>query len=116
MTCLPKLALAAALSLGASAALAEIDILSVAFNCENNTRIPVTYFNASDGSGAAALVLNGELIAMRQVPSGSGIQYESVDANGLYTLRSKGWDATITHQPAGSTAPETLLFRDCSSR
>ena len=97
-------------------ALAQIDVLSVTFTCENDTRVPVSYFNASDGSGAAAMVIDGSLVALQQAPSGSGIRYESVGAEGLYTLRSKGWEATITFQPSGDTAPERVLFKDCTSR
>ncbi|KIC42625.1 hypothetical protein RA27_04540 [Ruegeria sp. ANG-R] len=100
-------------SMCGTAALAEIDILSVTFSCENNTRVPVSYFNASDGSGAAAMLLEDQLIAMKQVQSGSGIRYESVGGAGTYMLRSKGWEATISHQADGSTAPERVLFRDC---
>ncbi|UWR04582.1 MliC family protein [Ruegeria conchae] len=106
----------AVLSLYATAGLAEIDILSVTFNCENNTQVPVSYFNAVDGSGAAAMLIEDQLIALKQVQSGSGIRYESVDGAGTYTLRSKGWEATISHQAQGSTAPERVLFKDCSSR
>ena len=62
---------AAAVSLWASAALAEIDVLSVTLTYENATEIPVPYFNASDGSGAAAMLIDGQLIAMRQAESGS---------------------------------------------
>ncbi len=107
---------ASALTLWAPAALAEIDILTVTFSCENATQVPVAYFNAADGTGAAAMVIDGQLIAMQQTESGSGIRYESVGADGTYTLRSKGWEATISHQAEGSTAPELVLFRDCSSR
>lgn len=107
---------AAALSLWAVAAEAQIDILSVTFNCENATQIPVSYFNATDGTGAAAMLVDGQLIAMQQVQSGSGIRYESVGTTGTYTLRSKGWEATISHQANGDTAPERVLFRDCVSR
>lgn len=107
---------AGALLLWAPAALAEIDVLSVTFTCENATRIPISYFNAADGTGAAAMVVDGQLVAMKQVASGSGIRYESVDADGIYTLRSKGWDAIISYQAAGSTAPELVLYRDCVSR
>ena len=108
--------LAAAASLCGTAALAEIDILSVTFNCENDTQVPVSYFNAADGAGAAAMLLEDQLIAMKQVQSGSGIRYESVDGAGTFTLRSKGWEATISHQAEGSTAPELVLLRDCTSR
>ncbi len=97
-------------------ALAEIDVLSVTFTCENNATVPVAYFNPTEGPGAAAMLIDGRLIALRQVQSGSGIRYESESGAGTYTLRSKGWEATITYQPAGDTSPERLLYRDCVSR
>lgn len=99
-----------------TAAWAEIDILSVTFSCENNTQVPVSYFNASDGSGAAAMLVNDQLVALRQVQSGSGIRYVSEGGEGVYTLRSKGWDATISYQETGSGASEQVLFGNCSSR
>ncbi|SDW45747.1 Membrane-bound inhibitor of C-type lysozyme [Ruegeria halocynthiae] len=107
---------AAAVCMLGTGASADIDILSVTFNCENNTQVPVSYFNASDGQGAAAMLLEDQLIPMKQVQSGSGIRYESVGGAGTYTLRSKGWEATISHQADGDTAPERVLFRDCTSR
>ncbi len=112
-----RMALCAAIvSLTGAAAQAEIDILSVTFNCENNTQVPVSYFNASNGEGAAAMVIDDRLIPLKQVQSGSGIRYQSVGEAGTYTLRSKGWEATISHQAEGDTAPELVLFKDCSSR
>ncbi len=107
---------AAVVSLTGTMVKADIDILSVTFTCENNTQVPVSYFNASNGDGAAAMMIDDQLIPMKQVPSGSGIRYESVGGAGTYTLRSKGWDATISHQAEGDTAPELVLFKDCSSR
>ncbi len=97
-------------------ALAEIDILSVTFTCDGGTQVPVSYFNATDGAGAAAMMIDGQLVAMRQVPSGSGIRYESEGSEGTYTLRSKGWDASISYQGTGSTAPEQLVYGDCTSK
>ncbi len=106
----------ASASLVGGVALADIDILPVTFSCENDTQLPVFYFNSSEGAGAAAMLIDGELIALKQAPSGSGIRYESVDSDGTYILRSKGWDATITHQANSDTAPERVLFKDCTSK
>lgn len=97
-------------------ALADIDILSVTFTCDGNTQVPVSYFNASDGAGAAAMLIDGQLVAMRQAPSGSGIRYESEGGEGTYVLRSKGWNASISYQGEGSTAPEQLVYGDCTSK
>ncbi len=102
--------------MSASAVLAEIDILSVTFTCENGVPLPVTYFNASDGTGAAATMVDNTLVAMRQVQSGSGIRYESVDTTGTYILRSKGWDASVSYLAADGAASEQVIFQSCSSR
>ncbi len=106
----------AIVTLCGAAAQAEIDILSVTFSCEDNTQVPVSYFNPTEGPGAAAMMLEDQLIALKQVQSGSGIRYESVGGAGIYTLRSKGWEATISHQANGDTAPEVILFKDCVSK
>ncbi|NOD33575.1 MULTISPECIES: MliC family protein [unclassified Ruegeria] len=115
MTVLRNALFAAALAVPATSALAEIDILSVTFTCENGIPLPVTYFNASDGSGAAATIVDNTLVAMRQVESGSGIRYESSGDQGTYILRSKGWNASISYLAAGA-ANEQAIFQDCSSR
>ena len=116
MTRLRALACGALMAVAASAAQAEIDILSVTFTCENGVPVPVSYFNASDGSGAAAIMVDNTLIAMRQVESGSGIRYESVGTEGTYILRSKGWNATISYQAEGGSASEQGIYNDCTSR
>ncbi len=115
MTVLRKALFVAALTLPASSAIAEIDILPVTFTCGNGIPLPVTYFNASDGSGAAATIVDNTLVAMRQVESGSGIRYESSGDQGTYILRSKGWNASISYLAAGA-ANEQPIYEDCSSR
>ena len=115
MTHLRSLCLAALVGAVSGPALAQIDILSVTFTCENGVELPVTYFNPSDGEGAAAMIVDGQLIALRQVQSGSGIRYESVNGQGTYTLRSKGWNAMVSLAATGATA-ETDILKDCVSR
>jgi len=112
---LKSFALAAAAALSGGAAVAQIDILSVAFVCENGAELPVTYFNPTKGDGAAAMIVDGKLIALRQVPSGSGIRYESVGGQGTYVLRSKGWNATVSFAADGA-ADETDVLTGCVSR
>lgn len=104
-------------ALSASAAQAQIDILPVTFTCAGGVRLPVTYFNPAEGDGAAAMVVDGQLIALRQVPSGSGIRYESVGGQGTYVLRSKGWDAMVSFAAAGAGGgDETDVLTGCTSR
>nr|WP_321253131.1 MliC family protein [uncultured Ruegeria sp.] len=104
------------LLISGSAAMAEIDILSVTFTCENEVPLHVSYFNSTDGSGAAAVMVDNTLVAMRQVESGSGIRYESLGTEGTYILRSKGWNASISYLAAGSAASEQVIYQECSSR
>lgn len=102
-------------TLFATAAQAQIDILPVTFTCAGGVRLPVTYFNPAEGDGAAAMVVDGQLIALRQVPSGSGIRYESVGGQGTYVLRSKGWDAVVSFA-AAEGGSETDVLTGCTSR
>ncbi|MGV6805766.1 MAG: MliC family protein [Ruegeria sp.] len=102
--------------LSATASVAQIDILSVTFTCENNTELPVIYFNPAQGEGAAAMVVDGNLVALRQVQSGSGIRYESVDGQGTYYLRSKGWNASVSYLAAETAASETTVLKNCVSK
>ncbi|MCX8952232.1 MliC family protein [Ruegeria sp. NA] len=115
MKVLSKFICAVALIAPATTALAEIDILSVTFTCENGIPLPVTYFNAPDSTGAAATLVDNSLVVMRQVQSGSGIRYESIGDGGTYILRSKGWDASVSYLAAGA-AVEQEIYRGCSSR
>ena len=99
------------------AAQAELDILPVTFTCNNGIPLEVAYFNATDGSGAAAMLVDNQLVTLRQVESGSGIQYESQGPAGSYILRSKGWDAYVTYLAAGANAAsEQVVLENCSSR
>ena len=107
--------LAGMATLCASMAQAQIDILPVTFTCEGGVELAVTYFNPPEGDGAAAMVVDGQLIALRQVPSGSGIRYESVGGQGTYVLRSKGWDAVVSFAAAGAGS-ETDVLKGCTSR
>lgn len=116
MSSLRSIAGGALMAIPASVALAEIDILSVTFTCENGVPLPVTYFNVSDGPGAAATLVDNKLVPMRQVASGSGIRYESTEGEGTYILRSKGWNASISYQAAGNATSEQVIYQDCSSR
>ncbi|WP_171121341.1 MULTISPECIES: MliC family protein [unclassified Ruegeria] len=107
---------AAAMLASGGSAQAEIDILPVTFTCENNVSLQVTYFNATDGSSAAAMLVDDTLISLKQAPSASGIRYESTGEDGTYILRSKGWDAMVSFLATGDAASEQDILKDCSSR
>ncbi|MES0827196.1 MliC family protein [Ruegeria sp. SCP11] len=110
------LACAAAMALPAGAALAEIDILPVTFTCQNGIPLQIAYFNAPDGSSAAAMMVDNQLVTLRQVESGSGIRYESVGGAGTYILRSKGWEATVSFLATGAdAASEQVILESCVS-
>ena len=117
MKSLKTFACAAAMSLPASLAWAEIDILPVTFTCENGVPLQVAYFNAPDGSSAAAMMVDNQLVTLRQAQSGSGIRYESEGESGKYVLRSKGWDANVSYLAAGGdAASEQVVLQNCVSR
>ncbi|GAA6157880.1 hypothetical protein NBRC116589_00540 [Ruegeria sp. HU-ET01832] len=99
-----------------STAWAELDVLPVTFNCDNAVPLEVVFFNASDGSSAAAMLVDNQLIALEQSISGSGIQYRSEGNGGTYILRSKGWDATVSFLATGDAASEQVILENCSSR
>lgn len=109
-------AVAGLISLQGSLAWAEMDILPVTFTCENGIPLQVAYFNAPDGSGAAAMMVDNQLVALQQVPSGSGIRYESQGTAGSYILRSKGWDATVSFLATGGATSEQVVLENCTSR
>ncbi|WP_170381246.1 MliC family protein [Ruegeria atlantica] len=117
MKAVKSLACAAVLALVGGAALAEIDILPVTFICQNDAPLQIAYFNGSDGSSAAAMMVDNQLVTLRQVESGSGIRYESSGGEGTYFLRSKGWDATVSYLAAGEdAASEQIILDSCVSR
>lgn len=116
MNVLKTVALTGLIGLPGGLAWAEIDILPVTFTCQNGVELQVAYFNAADGSGAAAMMVDNQLVALQQVPSGSGIRYETVGETGSYILRSKGWDATVSFLATGGAASEQVVLENCNSR
>ncbi|WP_170329984.1 MliC family protein [Ruegeria arenilitoris] len=117
MSAVRTLTCAVMMALPAGLAWAEIDILPVTFTCDNGVPLEVAYFNAPDGSSAAAMVVDNQLVTLQQAESGSGIRYESSGGAGTYILRSKGWDATVGYLAAGSdAASEQIVLQNCSSR
>ncbi len=108
---------AAVMVLPCTYAWAEIDILPVTFTCENGVPLQVAYFNAPDGSSAAAMMVDNQLVTLRQTQSGSGIRYESEGGVGTYILRSKGWDASVGYLATGEdAASEQVVLQNCVSR
>ncbi|WP_037307031.1 MliC family protein [Ruegeria halocynthiae] len=117
MKALKRIAYAAVLAMPGSLAWAEIDILPVTFTCQNGVPLQVAYFNAPDGSSAAAMMVDSQLVTLRQVQSGSGIRYESDGGAGTYILRSKGWDATVSFlATSADAASEQVILENCVSR
>lgn len=117
MNTLKTVACAAALVCPATVALAQIDILPVTFTCDNDVPLEIAYFNAQDGSSAAAMIVDNQLVTLRQAQSGSGIRYESEGGVGTYVLRSKGWDATVSFLATDAdAASEQVILENCVSR
>lgn len=107
----------AALAMLAAAGLAAVpaagDLLSVRFACAGGTGLPVVFVNPEGGPSYAVVELDGRLIGMRQVVSGSGARYRSAANADLpveYQLWIKGDRATLSAGPDGQ---DRIVFSDC---
>lgn len=72
----------------ASSVAAPAEVRNVAFQCTNGEALSVRFYV---GEERAILIRNGQEIAMKQQPSGSGFIY----SNGPNTIRGKGQDLTV---------------------
>jgi membrane-bound inhibitor of C-type lysozyme len=64
------------------------DVLNVAFHCTHGEALSVRFFTKEQ---RAILIRNGQEVALKQQPSGSGFVY----SNGPNTIRGKGQDLTV---------------------
>lgn len=89
------------------------DLISARYRCEGGASVPVVYVNASETGGYAVMLIDGRLVAMRQVASGSGARYRSGNGDDAYELWAKGDAATIRVGPDGGGR---VILSDCRSR
>lgn len=108
-TCAALMALPMALS-----AQDTLDVTSLSYRCERNVMVPVTFINPTEGPALAVMQIEGKQIALRALPSGSGVRYVGFDEQDSYRLYTKGDDAFVMHMAADHTAEEVPVLSDCS--
>lgn len=90
------------------------DVTSLSYRCERNVIVPVTFINPSEGPALAIMQIEGKQVALRALPSGSGVRYVGFDEQDSYRLYTKGDDAFVMHMAADHTAEEVPVLRDCA--
>lgn len=84
-------------------------MIPVTYHCERGVELPVIYLNSEDGKNMLVAVMDGQLLAMKQVLSASGARYRS--ENAAYELWNKGSDAFVSYGPEGSS---DIILQDCT--
>lgn len=79
----------------------------VTFRCERGAVVPVTYVNLPGAEGFAVVQIDGQQIAMKQVASGSGLRFRSVDAERPYALHAQSRAGTFFY--GADDNPATIL-------
>lgn len=72
--------------------------------------IDVAFLTAKDGTSFAVLTIDGVLVPMVQIESGSGVRYAAVDEQLGYRVHTKGNDLLVSRQPADDSAGEEDLY------
>lgn len=89
------------------------EVVSVSYTCERGVSLPVTYINAEDSPGLAVMQIEGKQVALRALPSGSGVRYVAFDEQDSYRLYTKGQTAFVMHMVADHTAEEVPVLSGC---
>lgn len=87
-------------------------VSQVVFHCARGAVVPVAYVSLPTGEGFAVVQIDGQQVAMKQVVSGSGVRYRSVDADRPYELHAKGQDGTFYYGPE---ADAPAILEDCTA-
>lgn len=104
---------AAALLLAAPAAAQELEALPMHYGCDRGARIEAVYVNGGMPA-LAILTLEGRMVVLSNVPSGSGAFYaEAPEGRAGYFWRTKGEEATLSWRAADGA--ETDLLDGCTA-
>lgn len=87
------------------------DLISVTYACARGVTVPVVYVNSAAEDHLAIAMIDGHLVAMRQVISASGARYRSESEDLPYQLWSKGDGAMLSYGPENDADD---LFTDCT--
>lgn len=82
----------------------------VSYLCERGVILPVVFIPAAE---MAVALIEGRLVALRQVTTGSGFFYADLDEERGYRLRGQGDAVQLRWLAADHTAEELVLLADC---
>ncbi len=90
------------------AAAEGMEVLSVNYQCDDGTRMPVLYINTAGGDSLAVAVIQGNLVPMQLQPSASGARYGRMNPRLSFELWVKGDQVTVS-DTGKADAPAELL-------
>ena len=93
--------------------LSGYEALSVSYHCDGDAQVQAIYFNFEGGDSIMALLHDGKLAPMRQIISGSGARYASLDEELGWRWYTKGPDAYLNFMAADHTATEESVLTNC---
>ena len=70
-------------------------VIGAGYRCDDNRDLPVLFLNGIQPAQMAIVWVEDRMVAMRQVTSGSGFRYRSLDADRPLILRGKGNAVTL---------------------
>jgi membrane-bound inhibitor of C-type lysozyme len=105
--------LAVALTALASMAVADTSLVGQTYVCDRGVVLPVSFINPPGEPGLAVMMVEGKLVTLRSLPTGSGVRYVSVDEQDGYRLYTKGVDAFVAWLAADHTAEEVTILTGC---
>lgn len=84
-------------------------VQTVTYHCDSAVEeLSVAYFTAADGTSFAALPIAGQVQALVQGVSGSGVIYQDINPDSGYGLHAKGDEALLLRSAPGQAEPEVL--------
>jgi membrane-bound inhibitor of C-type lysozyme len=90
---------------------AEMQAISVRFDCERGVELPVTFVNSGEES-VAVMQIEGHQITLWQEVSASGARYGWPSDGSAYVLWTKGTEATVYWRD-GAAKTETPILSGC---
>lgn len=103
-------------ALMAAPVLADTQVQEQDYVCDRGVVLPVSFVNPAGEAGLAMMVVEGKLVALRALPTGSGVRYVAFDEQDSYRLYTKGDEAFVTHIAADHTADEVPILSGCRVR
>ena len=99
--------------ISATTAFAETGVIEMSYLCDRNVALHVSFINPTDGPGLAVMHVEGKLVTLRSLPTGSGVRYVAFDEQDSYRLYTKGDEAFVAWMAADHTASEVTVLDGC---